>query len=89
MTINESAIDIVAAELCKDALSYREGVVWDYGGWHYAADTSTFGPVTCQYIFVMDALNFCFWPTKDLEYDHLAVGLRKVSPPHWHTRMHR
>ena len=26
----------------------------------------------------MDALNFCFWPTAGLEYDYLAVSLRKV-----------
>lgn len=35
---------------------------WDEDGWHYSADASAFGPLTAQYIFVLDALNFCFWP---------------------------
>jgi hypothetical protein len=46
-------------------------------GWHYCADVPN-GPLTCQYIFVLDALNFCFWPTPGLEYDYLATCLRKV-----------
>ena len=76
--IDDDCLNKVADDLCKDALSFRDGVVWDSGGWHYAADVASFGPVTCQYIFVMDALNFCFWPSPGLEYDYLAVSLRKV-----------
>ena len=34
------------------------------------------GPMTCQYIFVLDALNFCFWPVDGLEYDTLAKCLK-------------
>ncbi len=29
-----------------------------------------------RYILVLDALNFCFFPTPGLEYDHLARGLK-------------
>ena len=76
--IDNDAIKVLAGELCKNAISYRDGVVWDSCGWHYSADAAVFGPLTCQYIFVMDALNFCFWPTKGMEYDDLAVCLRKV-----------
>ena len=47
-------------------------------GWHYNDDVNSFGPKTCQYIFVLDSLNFCFWESPLLEYDVLAVSLRDV-----------
>ena len=34
------------------------------------------GPLTAQYLLVLDALNFCFWPEPGLEYEHLASGLK-------------
>jgi len=33
---------------------------------------------TVQYIFLMDTLNFCFWPAPTLEYCHLAGGLKSA-----------
>lgn len=33
-------------------------VEWDYEGIHYFDN----GPLTVQYLLVLDALNFCFWP---------------------------
>lgn len=33
-------------------------VEWDFEGIHYFDD----GPLTVQYLLVLDALNFCFWP---------------------------
>lgn len=56
----------------------RNSVQWDACGWHYCQDVTSLGKITCQYVFVMDALNFCFWPTEGLEYDTLAVSLREV-----------
>lgn len=56
-----------------EALSKIE---WDSSGWHYNLDASTDGPLTAQYILVLDALNFCFWPCPGLEYEHLAIGLK-------------
>uniref|UniRef100_A0A7S2UWC3 Queuosine 5'-phosphate N-glycosylase/hydrolase n=1 Tax=Fibrocapsa japonica TaxID=94617 RepID=A0A7S2UWC3_9STRA len=53
-------------------------VEWDECGWHYNLDISRSGILTCQYIFVLDSLNFCFWPTKGLEYEHLAIALKNV-----------
>lgn len=47
-------------------------------GWHYTEDASVFGPMTAQYIFVLDSLNFCFWPCPTLEYEQLASILTKV-----------
>lgn len=31
-----------------------------------------------QYMLCVDALNFCFWPTKGLEYEHLSCGIKKA-----------
>jgi hypothetical protein len=45
-------------------------------GWHYNEDAVSYGPWTCQYIFVLDSLNFCFWEISGLEYDTLAIALR-------------
>ena len=53
-------------------------MIRDDNGWHYAKDVHSSGPLTCQYIFVLDALNFCFWPEAGLEYDYLASALNRV-----------
>ena len=34
------------------------------------------GPLTLQYLLAVDTLNFCFWPSPGLEYEHLARGLK-------------
>ncbi|KAM0937770.1 putative queuosine salvage protein family [Dioscorea sansibarensis] len=47
-------------------------VEWNFEGIHYFDN----GPLTVQYLFVLDALNFCFWPDKDLDYNHLATELK-------------
>ncbi|KAJ6803144.1 UPF0553 protein-like isoform X1 [Iris pallida] len=47
-------------------------VEWDFEGIHYFDN----GPLTVQYLLVLDALNFCFWPDDDLDYDHLASSLK-------------
>ncbi|XP_077233784.1 uncharacterized protein LOC143876060 isoform X1 [Tasmannia lanceolata] len=60
----EKLVDKIHASIPK--------VVWDFEGIHYFDN----GPLTVQYLFVLDALNFCFWPDKDLNYDHLALGLK-------------
>ncbi|KAK1433138.1 hypothetical protein QVD17_10044 [Tagetes erecta] len=49
-------------------------VEWNYEGIHYFDN----GPLTLQYLFVLDALNFCFWPDKELNYDDLASGLKEA-----------
>ena len=43
------------AEAVKDSIPKVE---WDFEGIHYFDN----GPLTVQYLFVLDALNFCFWP---------------------------
>jgi hypothetical protein len=75
--INDNAIESIANMMIKDS-QLSENVEWDSCGWHYNADASIQGPLTCQYIFVMDSLNFCFWPIEGLEYDTLAMSLKNV-----------
>uniref|UniRef100_A0A453B6S9 Queuosine 5'-phosphate N-glycosylase/hydrolase n=2 Tax=Aegilops tauschii subsp. strangulata TaxID=200361 RepID=A0A453B6S9_AEGTS len=60
----EKAVDKIQGNVPK--------VEWDFEGIHYFDN----GPLTVQYLFVLDALNFCFWPDKDLTYDNLASGLK-------------
>ena len=62
----------------NNAISYIE---WDECGWHYCddrVDKGGNGTLTMQYIFVIDTLNWCFWPTKDFEYEQLATSLTNV-----------
>jgi hypothetical protein len=32
--------------------------------------------LTVQYLMVVDALNFCFWPDPELEYQQLSLGVK-------------
>ncbi|KAA0151321.1 hypothetical protein FNF31_06857 [Cafeteria roenbergensis] len=84
----EDAFAAAASELAAAAtaagIGAKDGaastsVDWDAAGWHYCGDASAGGPLTCQYVFVLDSLNWCFWPSAtSMEYDALAVGLRKA-----------
>lgn len=79
VSILDHGLEKVAADMSiSDFELLREGVSWDADGWHYSKDANELGPITCQYIFVMDSLNFCFWPCPGLEYEQLAVNLRNV-----------
>lgn len=48
--IERAVEDVIGSSIPK--------VEWDYEGIHYFDN----GPLTVQYLFVLDALNFCFWP---------------------------
>jgi hypothetical protein len=39
------------------------------------------GPLTLQYLLAVDTINFCFWPSPGLEYEHLARGLKARTGP--------
>ncbi|XP_006657903.1 queuosine salvage protein-like isoform X2 [Oryza brachyantha] len=66
-------VDLLEVEKVVDKIQGNvPKVEWDFEGIHYFDN----GPLTVQYLFVLDALNFCFWPDKDLSYDHLASGLK-------------
>ncbi|XP_073266640.1 uncharacterized protein [Populus alba] len=49
-------------------------IEWDFEGIHYFDS----GPLTVQYLFVLDTLNFCFWPDKNLNYDDFGFGLKEA-----------
>ncbi|KAL6573023.1 hypothetical protein OROHE_002499 [Orobanche hederae] len=68
--VDSSGIEKVA-ERMKDSIPKVE---WDFEGIHYFDN----GPLTVQYLFVLDALNFCFWPDNEMSYDHLAAGLKEA-----------
>ncbi|KAG7396071.1 hypothetical protein PHYBOEH_002817 [Phytophthora boehmeriae] len=83
--IDQVAVERLALKLGDKLKSDEQGVVtWDSGDFHYFADVEKDGPLTCQYVFVLDALNFCFWPTEKMEYEHLARGLKTalLQDPH-------
>ncbi|TKY70648.1 UPF0553 protein [Spatholobus suberectus] len=65
-------VDSAGIEKVVSTIESIPKVEWDFEGIHYFDN----GPLTVQYLFVLDALNFCFWPDKDLSYDHLASGLK-------------
>ena len=52
-----------------------------WAAWYHYCDTSTEIGLqrTAQYVFVLDALNFCFWPLSDYEYAELAGSLKVTA----------
>lgn len=70
VTVDSSGIEKVVDNI-KDSFPKVE---WDYEEIHYFDS----GPLTVQYLLVLDTLNFCFWPDKDLNYDDLALGLKRA-----------
>ncbi|XP_050204873.1 uncharacterized protein LOC126654910 [Mercurialis annua] len=65
-------VDSAGIERAVENIQEIPRIEWNFEGIHYFDN----GPLTVQYLFVLDALNFCFWPDKDLNYDHLASGLK-------------
>eukprot|EP00753_Platysulcus_tardus_P006562 PLAT14300.1.p1 GENE.PLAT14300.1~~PLAT14300.1.p1 ORF type:complete len:339 (+),score=172.22 PLAT14300.1:31-1047(+) len=77
--IEEEAMEkTVELLLPKKDESALDGVAWDAMDVHFADDAEEGGPLTAQYVLVLDALNFCFWPEEQLEYDDLAAALKRV-----------
>lgn len=78
--INKLAENIIIKNSNKKNLEsnadINNGIIeWDSSGWHYLG-TQT---LTAQYIFVLDTLNFCFWPSNSgLEYAYLATTLKCI-----------
>lgn len=63
--IDRSALRSLALELLpRLEPNGSSSVAWDAEGWHYNADAASDGPLTAQYVQVLDALNFCFWPSE-------------------------
>ncbi|KAH7511195.1 hypothetical protein FEM48_ZijujUnG0034500 [Ziziphus jujuba var. spinosa] len=51
-------VDSSGIEKMVEAIDSIPRVNWDFEGIHYFDN----GPLTVQYLLVLDALNFCFWP---------------------------
>lgn len=60
------------AERIKDSVPKVE---WDFEGIHFFDN----GPLTVQYLFVLDALNFCFWPGKSFCSVGISRGILLVA----------
>eukprot|EP00898_Chlorokybus_atmophyticus_P006177 jgi/Chlat1/6560/Chrsp45S05926 len=69
---DDATIEEQARRLSEEGAGGLPSLVWNFDGVHY----SDGGPLTAQYLLVLDALNFCFWPDEELEYHHLALGLK-------------
>eukprot|EP01139_Manchomonas_bermudensis_P001135 Amastigsp_a1439_94.p2 type:complete len:315 gc:universal Amastigsp_a1439_94:30-974(+) len=73
------SVDVAAAEQCADELL----AAWDgsFPRWDEFEDHFHDGTdLTAQYILVLDALNFCFWPAESdaWEYDRLARSIKRA-----------
>jgi hypothetical protein len=51
---------------------HREPEPWDSFEFHYNGDNKV------DYIFALDALNFCFWPHSSYDYPDLARNLKQM-----------
>lgn len=76
--LDEAALD---KELTENKSLYEQSALppdW-HQTYHYSIqDTSDVAQAQalCQYVFVLDALNFCFWPLQGYEYEHLASSIK-------------
>lgn len=75
--IDPVALERLAREL---AAGRRQPAGWD--DVHHFRDG---GPLTAQYLLVLDALNFCFWPAPEWNYNRLALALKGATEqdPGW------
>jgi hypothetical protein len=94
--INEQALKKVASEIANEIWSNNEkkpqnndgfleglSVIWDNEKVHFFDQHNP--DISAQYILVLSALNFCFWPgatfdkkKQDIEYNFLAGCLKDV-----------
>lgn len=68
VTIDGAAIRREAKEM---AAAGEQPAKWEHD-YHYTDG----GPLTAQFLLVVDAVNFCFWPDPELEYEPLVRGLK-------------
>jgi hypothetical protein len=70
VSINEEAIAALAGRI---AAGEMPRLAWDEA--HHFSDGA---PLTAQYLLVLDALNFCFWPEPSWDYNRLALTLKRA-----------
>jgi hypothetical protein len=82
VSLNAEALKALAGEMAKDHKLQLEGASGgEQGGVgggeaiHYSGSEATM----VQYLFVLDALNFCFWPSEGKwEYEDLSTALKRA-----------
>lgn len=91
--LDNFAVEITNSILANKSLQVSEWDAdgWHYTGKNYREGSTDEFDVLMRmerialYVLAMDAINFCFWPTTKknvenaLEYEHLAIALRKVA----------
>jgi hypothetical protein len=77
VTINDQALARYAATLAATQATPA--------GWDDENHFRDHGPLTAQYLLVLDALNFCFWPAAEWGYNRLARQLKQatLADPAW------
>lgn len=94
VAIHSAMLDELAQKIIHRTQQTESGFVeWDEENWHYQGKNFRGSEAQRQervalYILALDAINFCFWPHKNyptetqinsLEYEHLAVALKKMA----------
>ncbi|GMH76450.1 hypothetical protein TL16_g07088 [Triparma laevis f. inornata] len=79
VAIDQSKLIELATKIENERRNSPDGnafTSWDEHGWHYKGEPEQ----TALYVLVLDALNFCFWPSEKgaLQYDHLAIALKTM-----------
>ncbi|MGH2542499.1 MAG: queuosine 5'-phosphate N-glycosylase/hydrolase, partial [Ardenticatenaceae bacterium] len=70
VSIREEVIATLAERIGRGEMPR---ITWDDE--HHFRDGS---PATAQYLLVLDALNFCFWPEPSWDYNRLALALKQA-----------
>jgi len=82
VSLNAEALKALAGEMAKDHKLQLEGASGgEQGGvgWGEAIHYSGSEATMVQYLFVLDALNFCFWPSEGKwEYEDLSTALKRA-----------
>jgi len=81
--ISESALEDLSLSFQKRSreranTSSFYDIPWDPDGIHFKDDAENYGPWTAQFLFVVDSINFCFWPCSGFEYDTLVRCLLEI-----------
>ncbi len=79
--IDDSAIDAELDQHIKNYTSEALPPSWaqDFHLSMTDPDDTKQQEMLAQYVLVLDALNFCFWPLQGYEYEHLASSLKQAA----------
>ena len=75
VSIDSAAITSLASDIRLNSERYMRHCDWNTD-WHFHDPDDP--ELTTQYLFVVDALNFCFWPSPGFEYEDLVRSIKLV-----------